>query len=165
VCFEAYIYIFREDVAHRWTMEKECAICNGKADKDFKRVEVWSDNRWRLTMSTYKAVRGFCYLEPKRHIPYVTELDGTEAVEFGFILAKAARAIKTATGAKLVYVYIYGDHIPHIHVHLAPHTDGDNYVNDVIRSNVKIDENVMNSEEVLPLSNKIRDGLADPTSR
>jgi len=103
--------------------------------------------------------------EPKRHIPYVTELDGTEAAEFGLILAKAAKAIKTATGAKMVYVYVYGDHIPHIHIHMAPHTDGDNYVNDVIRNDVKIDENVMDSEEALPLLEKIRERLANPTAR
>jgi diadenosine tetraphosphate (Ap4A) HIT family hydrolase len=140
-------------------MGEECAICNGKADKEFKRVEVWSDEKWRLTMSTYRAVRGFCYLEPKRHIPYVTELDGTEAAEFGLILAKAARAIKSATSAKLVYAYIYGDHIPHLHIHLAPHTDGDIFVNDVVRSDVKLDESIMKSEEVLSLSIKIRDGF------
>lgn len=143
-------------------MGEECKICDGRADETF-RVEVWSDERWRLTMSTYRAVSGFCYLEPKRHIPYITELDGDEAAEFGPIIARATRAIKSAAGAKLVYVYIYGGHIPHLHVHLAPHTGGDVFVDDVIRSDAKIDESVMKSEEVLQLSNKIREGLASTT--
>jgi diadenosine tetraphosphate (Ap4A) HIT family hydrolase len=151
-------------VVGRRTLDEECAICNGKADEEFKRVEVWSDKTWRFTTSRYRAVRGFCYLEPKRHIPYVTDLDGTEAAEFGVIIAKAARAIKSATNAKLVYVYIYGDHVPHIHIHLAPHTDGDIFVNDVVRSDVKLDESIMTPEEMLPLSNKIREGFANPTT-
>ena len=110
-------------------------------------------------MSTYEAVKGFCYLEPKRHIPYITNLNGTEAAELGPTIAKAARAVKGATGAKLVYVYIYGDHIPHLHIHLAPHVDGDLYANDVIRSDVKLDQRLMKSDEVSALSDKIADGL------
>lgn len=140
-------------------MQAECAICNGKADEMFKRIEVWSNDRWRVTMSTYKEVKGFCYLEPKRHIQYITELDGKEASEFGSQLALLSSAVKSATGAKLVYVYIYGDHVPHLHVHLAPHKDGDIFVDDVIRKEVKIDETLMQADEIFPLSKAIRNGL------
>lgn len=136
-------------------MEERCSICSGEADQTFKRVEIWSNERWRLTISTYKAVRGFCYLEPKRHIPYITELDGIEAEEFGSNLARATRAIKNSMDAKLVYVYIYGGHIPHLHVHLAPNTEGDVFADDVIRSDVKIDENTMRSDEEITLREKI----------
>ncbi len=110
-------------------------------------------------MSTYKAVRGFCYLEPKRHIPYITELDGIEAEEFGSILARATRAIKNSTDAKLVYVYIYGGRIPHLHVHLAPHTEGDVFADDVIRPDVKIDETTMESDEAIALREKMRTSI------
>lgn len=97
-------------------------------------------------MSTYSGVKGFCCLEPKRHIQHITELDGDEASEFGLVLAKSARSIKKTFGAKLVYVYIYGDHIPHLHVHLAPHVDGDIYANDVVKSDAKIDESALSPE-------------------
>ena len=152
-------------IEDRSVMSDKCAICNGKADKEFNRIEVWSNDTWRLTMSTYRAVRGFCYLEPKRHIPYVTELNGAEAAEFGPIIARTTRAIKNATDAKLVYVYIYGDHIPHLHIHLAPHIDGDIYANDVIRNGVKFDQCIMGSEEVSALLTKIEESLANPTPR
>lgn len=113
-------------------MPEECTICNKKADEIFKRVETWSNDNWRLTMSTYKAIRGFCYLEPIRHIPYITDLEGKEVFEFGPVLASAAKALSFATKAELVYIYIYGGHTPHLHVHLAPHKEGDFYVDDVI---------------------------------
>jgi diadenosine tetraphosphate (Ap4A) HIT family hydrolase len=115
-------------------------------------------------MSTYRAVRGFCYLEPTRHIAYITDLDGAEAVEFGAILAKVSRAIQKAMDAKLVYVYIYGGHIPHLHVHLAPHKDGDIYVDDVVRAEVKLDESALDPEEVKSLSESIGTGIADQLS-
>ena len=139
--------------------EKDCAICSGKADDTFKRFEVWSNERWRLSMSTYKAVRGFCYLEPKRHIQYITDLDGKEALEFGSVLAIVSNAIKYATNAKLVYVYIYGGHIPHLHVHLAPHKDGDIFVDDVIKSNVQLDESLSGSDDVRLLANEIEEKI------
>lgn len=120
---------------------------------------MWSNERWRLTMSTYRMVRGFCYLEPVRHVPYITDLEGREAEEFGSVISRAARAIKVATGAKLVYVYIYGDHIPHLHIHLAPHTEGDVFVDDVIKSDIKLVKSIMKQEELVPLSGKISAGM------
>ena len=54
------------------------------------------------------------------------------------------------------YVYIFGDHIPHLHVHLAPHFDGDNYADDVIKSGINISEIVMRDEEQRKLKGKIK---------
>ena len=106
----------------------DCALCNVPAvDADFGRVEVWRDSLWRLTTSIGPGdpTPGFSYLEPLRHIRYVHELDGEESVTFGPVLARCAAALKEATSAELVYVYIFGGGIPHLHVHLAPHVAGD----------------------------------------
>ncbi len=54
-----------------------------------------------------------------------------------------------------MYVYIYGGHIPHLHVHLAPHTERDVFVDDVIRTDVKIDESTMETNEAIALREKI----------
>lgn len=91
------------------------------------REQVWEDAHWRLTTSVGQndPTPGFSYLEPKRHIPSIADLDGEEAVTFGPAIARSTRALKEATGAEAVYVYVFGGHIPHLHVHLAPHTDGD----------------------------------------
>jgi len=108
--------------------EDGCALCNVPAgDADFGRVEVWRDAFWRLTTSVGPGdpTSGFSYLEPLRHIRYLHELDGEEAATFGPVLARCAAALKEATAAELVYVYIFGGGIPHLHVHLAPHRAGD----------------------------------------
>lgn len=96
-------------------------------DADFGRVEVWRDDLWRLTTSLGPGDRtpGFSYLEPLRHIGYIHELDGEEAASFGPVIARCSSALKEATKAELVYVYIFGGGIPHLHVHLAPHVSGD----------------------------------------
>lgn len=103
-------------------------------DDVLKRTEVWSDDLWRLTTARVTEVAGFSYLESRRHISDLTELDGDEARTFGATMAKVSAALKQVTGADLVYVYIFGDSIPHFHVHLAPHRyTGSPLVSDMIK--------------------------------
>jgi diadenosine tetraphosphate (Ap4A) HIT family hydrolase len=105
-------------------------------DDALMRTEVWSDNLWRLTTARVTEVAGFSYLEPKRHIADITELSGPEAASFGGTMAKASAAIKEASGADLVYVYVFGDNVDHLHVHLAPHRySGSPLVGDMIKGN------------------------------
>jgi len=100
---------------------RECALCAGpEGDPGLYRVEVWRDAHWRLTMSEHTSTLGFAYLEPIRHIPFLADLDGDEATTFGAAIARASAALREATEARLVYAYVFGGGIPHLHVHLAP---------------------------------------------
>ena len=113
-----------------------CVLCRGPAgDPELGRVQAWEDDLWRLTTSVHpsETVRGFSFLEPKRHIPDVTRLDGTEAQTFGAVLARVTSALKDATGAELIYVYVFGGHVDHLHLHLAPHVEGDSLSDAMIR--------------------------------
>jgi diadenosine tetraphosphate (Ap4A) HIT family hydrolase len=115
----------------------DCPMCRGAAaDEELERIEVWRDTHWRLTVSLSSEVAGFAYLEPKRHIRYITELDGPEAATFGPALARSTRVLKEAAGAEVVYLYIFGDGVPHLHVHLAPHRSGDALNDQMIRGEI-----------------------------
>lgn len=115
----------------------ECLLCDGDAtDARFGRIRVWEDELWRLSLSGRGYVRGFGYLEPKRHVPHITDLDGEEAATFGPVLARVTSALKQAAEAELVYVYVFGGGIPHLHVHLGPHRAGDALASDIIRGEV-----------------------------
>lgn len=99
----------------------DCAICQGPdADAELDRVEVWRDATWRLSMSRHGPTLGFAYLEPIRHVPYLTDLAGEEAATFGAVLARASTVLREASEAALVYAYVFGGGIPHFHIHLAP---------------------------------------------
>jgi diadenosine tetraphosphate (Ap4A) HIT family hydrolase len=114
-----------------------CSICRGaELDEELERIQVWEDAHWRLTVGLAAEVAGFAYLEPKRHIGFVTDLDGAEAASFGPTLARCTSALKEATGAEVVYVYIFGDSVPHLHVHLAPHRTGDALNDQMIRGEI-----------------------------
>lgn len=122
----------------------ECPMCRGAAaDDELERIEVWQDAHWRLTVSLSSEVAGFAYLEPKRHIRHITDLDGPEAATFGPAMAHSTRALKETTGAEVVYVYIFGDGVPHLHVHLAPHRAGDALNDQMIRGEI-VEEKLAN---------------------
>ncbi len=116
---------------------RQCVICRGPdGDVELHRVAVWEDALWRLTTSLESEVLGFSYLEPKRHIPHITDLDGREARTLGPVLGRTTHALKDATGADLVYVYVFGGGIPHLHIHLAPHRKDDALNDRIIRGDV-----------------------------
>jgi diadenosine tetraphosphate (Ap4A) HIT family hydrolase len=101
--------------------DADCAICRGPGgDPELDRVEVWRDDHWRLSMARHGSTLGFSYLEPTRHIPFLADLDGPEAATFGPAIARASSVLREATGAPLVYAYVFGGGIRHLHVHLAP---------------------------------------------
>lgn len=118
-------------------MTHACVICAGQeGDETLHRIEVWRDALWRLTLSLDAEVLGFAYLEPLRHIASIADLDGPEAPSFGATIARVCQVLKQATGAELVYVYIFGGGVAHLHVHLAPHREGDPLNSQMIRGEI-----------------------------
>lgn len=120
--------------------DTDCLLCTGdEADQQFGRTLVWQDDLWRLSMRQAGYTTGFSFLEPKRHIPHITNLDGDEAASFGPVLAKVTSALKAAADAELVYVYIFGGGIAHLHVHLAPHRQDDALNANIIRGELDVE--------------------------
>src|SRR5690349_3191689 len=137
--------------------QQNCILCRGAAgDQELGVVQVWEDPYWRMTTSFDAEVLGFSYLEPKRHIPYITDLDGEEARTLGKVLARLTTALREATGAQLVYIYVFGGGVPHLHFHLAPHREGDALNTQLIKGEIseeKLDSGVTRyvSKEFPPL--------------
>ena len=153
----------------------DCTLCRGvHGDPELARVEVWRDDLWRLAVAIESEVPGFAFLEPIRHIPHVTDLDGPEAATFGAVLGRVTTALKDATGAELVYIYVFGGGIPHLHVHLAPHREGDALSTQLIRGEVveerlpsgagritSLDFPPIPEPELRAVANRVRSLLAD----
>ncbi len=55
----------------------------------------------------------------------MTDLAGGAAQTLGVVLARATRKVQEVTGAELVYLYVFGRRIPHLHFHRAPQEAGD----------------------------------------
>ena len=111
-----------------------CLLCDrDRAERELNRTTVWEDDLWRLSMPRRGYTTGFGYLEPKRHVPHITDLDGAEAATFGTVLARVTSALKQAADAEIVYAYVFGGGIPHLHVHLGPHRADDALNSSIIR--------------------------------
>jgi diadenosine tetraphosphate (Ap4A) HIT family hydrolase len=41
------------------------------------------------------------------------------------VIARVSRALKEATDAERIWIYVFGGGIPHLHLHMAPHRTGD----------------------------------------
>jgi hypothetical protein len=97
-------------------------MCRGAAaDEELERAQVWEDELWRLTLGLAAETPGFAYLEPK----HISGSSPSLTVRRRRVSARpwrdAPRTLREVTGAEVVYVYIFGDGVPHLHLHLAPH--------------------------------------------
>jgi len=116
--------MYREEMAQS---AANCLLCSpAEAAEVFHRRIVWENQLWRLALvEEGSPVPGFGHLEPKRHIPFITDLDGEEAMTLGPVLAHITSVLKHVTDSELVYVYVFGERVPHLHFNLAPHRDDD----------------------------------------
>lgn len=145
--------------------DRSCPLCSGEEfDDQMGRVQVWEDEYWRLTTSIGPGdpTPGFSYLEPKRHIQSIADLAGPEAISFGPAISKCSAALKQATSADAVWVYVFGGHLDHLHVHLAPHREGD-ALNDAILQGEFVEEPLPTG--VVALVSKDFPAIAEQTLR
>jgi len=70
------------------------------------------------------AYLGHLFVEPLRHAPGLAGLTDAEACRVGLWCARASRALRDVAGAEHVYAAVWGDGVPHLHVHLLPRFSG-----------------------------------------
>lgn len=135
----------------------DCVLCRAGAESD-RGMYVWQDDHWRLWTLTTGKVPGYSFLTSKRHIPYITDLDGVEAATLGEVLARTSSALREATGSELVFIHVFGEGAAHLHLHLIPHTRGDALSVEVLRSDVTLGDHPR--AELTEVARRISDLLA-----
>lgn len=70
------------------------------------------------------AYRGHLVVEPRRHVAGLGDLDASEASALGQASSQMAHLLEIAQGAEHVYMYVAGDGMAHLHVHLVPRYPG-----------------------------------------
>jgi diadenosine tetraphosphate (Ap4A) HIT family hydrolase len=99
------------------SFDAECLICQTVRDG---RLTVYSDELWHAAILPGLEVPGWLTLQTRRHTEQVTGMNAEEAATFGPRLVLISEAIKAVTDAERVYLYAFGDGVPHWHVLLAP---------------------------------------------
>ena len=106
---------------------------------------------------------GYVRAETKRHVPSYAELTPEEAQAIGLLTTRLSRALKECAGADHVYVFFYGDHVPHLHLHIFARYPGtpEEYWRD------RVDEwsgsPKGGTDEVAALCDRLRASLANST--
>jgi diadenosine tetraphosphate (Ap4A) HIT family hydrolase len=67
---------------------------------------------------------GHVFVETKRHVAGLGELTDDEAAAVGQLVNDLAAALRRSEHAEHVYGHVYGDRVPHLHVHLVPRYPG-----------------------------------------
>ncbi len=104
---------------------------------------------------------GYVRVETRRHAPSFAELTPAEAQAVGLLITRLSRAIKECAGADHVYAFFYGDHVPHLHVHVFARYPGtpEEYWRE------RVDEWSQSpkggTDEVTALAQRLRQYLAD----
>lgn len=62
---------------------------------------------------------GYVMAETKRHAPGFADLTDSEAQALGLLVKRLSLALKACIGAEHIYSFVFGDHVSHIHVHVA----------------------------------------------
>ncbi len=67
---------------------------------------------------------GHLFVEPLRHAPGLADLTDAEAQRVGLWCARASQALRDVARAEHVYAAVFGDAVPHLHVHLIARYPG-----------------------------------------
>lgn len=78
----------------------------------------------RIAEDATEAVLGTLFIEPKRHVPGFADLTRAEAERIGLLTSRLAQALERGEGAERTYVFVFGHHVPHLHVWLVPRYPG-----------------------------------------
>lgn len=105
---------------HSHEQTEACPIC-GKHQGEVPGGVIYEDELIYVNHvfnKTEPTFLGYVRLETKRHVPSYAELTPEEARTIGTFTSRLSRALKACTGGDHVYVFFYGDHVAHLHLHI-----------------------------------------------
>lgn len=82
--------------------------------------EVWEDESHLAFLDVHPIREGHVLVIPKKHAPYLFDLDDAAYGDLMRAAKTVATALKAAMGVPRVGVAVEGFAVDHVHVHLAP---------------------------------------------
>jgi histidine triad (HIT) family protein len=103
-----------------------CAICEKHEGKGLLVGEVlYEDETLFISHAPAGVVSGYLgylFIDTKRHVRGLSELEDEEAIAVALMISRLARALEKE-GAEHVYAFVF-NHIPHHHVHVVARYPG-----------------------------------------
>lgn len=102
----------------------DCLYCRKDQRLHDLMIEVATLSASTLYLFKEQSHRGRCVVAYRGHVNELFELPNDELILFTQDVARAAKAIKSAVGAKKINYGAYSDKLPHLHMHLVPKFEG-----------------------------------------
>lgn len=102
----------------------DCPYCRKDQRLHDLMIEVAPLGASTLYLFKEQSHRGRCVVAYRGHVNELFELPDDELIRFTQDVARAAKAIKAAVGAKKINYGAYSDKLPHLHMHLVPKFEG-----------------------------------------
>lgn len=103
----------------------DCFYCRKDQRLHDLMIEVAPLRVSTLYLFREQTYRGRCVVAYRGHVNELFELPESELALFMSDVARAAKAMKAATGAAKINYGAYSDKLPHLHMHLVPkYVDG-----------------------------------------
>ena len=102
---------------------RNCIYCQGGKRLTDLMIEIGPVGPMKLFLFRNQSYRGRCVLAWPTHVEEVFQLKPDERVEFVEAVGRTASALKRAFGADKINYGIFGDTMPHLHVHVVPKFD------------------------------------------
>lgn len=87
-------------------------------------VKIWEDDKYFAFLDVNPVAPGHTLVIPKKHDPYVFDLNDEEYSNLMITSKKVAEILKAKLNPKRVGILIEGFGVDHIHVHLVPINKG-----------------------------------------
>ena len=102
----------------------DCQYCRKDQRLHDLMIEVTTLSASTLYLFKEQSHRGRCVVAYRGHVNELFEVPPDELILFTQDVARAAKAIKAAVGAKKINYGAYSDKLPHLHMHLVPKFEG-----------------------------------------
>lgn len=102
-------------------MSENCIFCK-IADGAIPSYKVWEDDKFVAFLSIHPIKEGHTIVIPKKHLPYVFDIEDSELKDLSVAAKKVAKKLEKTFKPKTgkVGMSVYGLDIDHSHIHLVP---------------------------------------------
>lgn len=105
-------------------IDQNCMYCVENDHRDSLMIRLCELPASVVYLFREQTYYGRCVVASKSHVKELFELEPQERAAFMDDVARVARAINETVSADKMNYGIYGDKVPHLHVHLVPKREG-----------------------------------------
>ena len=102
----------------------ECIFCK-IANKEIPTKTFYEDENYLAFLDIRPLSKGHLLVIPKQHYETFLDMPSEEEKELFAKVQELSKVVKEKLGAKLIFLLVMGEEVPHVHVHIIPYYGGE----------------------------------------